>query len=51
MSLPAGLGQGEMGGFTHRVPKQNMAVSGFGYRKALVGTGRAISILFGVNGL
>jgi len=22
MSLPAGLGQGEVGGFTHRVPKK-----------------------------
>ena len=28
-----------------------MAVSGLGSRKALVGTRRAISILFGVNGL
>jgi len=29
----------------------SMAVSGLGSRKALVGTRRAISVLFGINGL
>ena len=29
----------------------SMAVSGLACRKALVGTGRAISVLFGINGL
>ena len=35
------------------VPKDanSMAVSGLACRKALVGTGRAISVLFGINGL
>ena len=28
-----------------------MAMSGLGCRKALVGTGRAISVVFGINGL
>jgi len=29
----------------------SMAMSGLACRKALVGTGRAISVLFGINGL
>jgi len=35
-------GQGEVG---------NMAVSGLIFRKDLVGSGRAISLLFGINGV
>ena len=29
----------------------SMAMSGLACRKALVGTGRAVSVLFGINGL
>ena len=35
----------------HLKGANSMAVSGLACRKALVGTGRAISILFGINGL
>ena len=38
-----------MGGCTRKV--HSMAVSGLGSRKALVGTRRAISVIFGINGL
>jgi len=40
-----------MGGFTHRVKKKTIALTGARHRQALVGTGNTISILFGVNGL
>ena len=36
-------------GFTHCVEK--ITLSRLGCRMALVGTGRAISVLFGINGL
>ena len=42
------MGQGEVGGYTRRV-QNSMAVSGLVFRSDLVGTGRAISILFGIN--
>jgi len=61
MSLPAmslGLrfcvsrkGQTEGGGWVHPKGANSMAMSGLTCRKALVGTGRAISVLFGINGL
>ena len=35
----------------HPSGAHSMAVSGLACRKALVGTGRAISVLFGINGL
>ena len=44
-------GQGEVGGCTRRVQTELMAVSGLRGRKVLVGTGRAISIDFGINGV
>ena len=47
MSRKGGTGGG---GLVH--PNANsIAVSGLICRKALVGTGRAISVLFGINGL
>ena len=39
------------GGWVHPKGANSMAVSGLACRKALVGTGRAISVLFGINGL
>ena len=61
MSLPAmslGLrfcvsrkgGTGE-GGWVHPKGVNSMAMSGFACRKALVGTGRLTSVLFGIKGL
>ena len=39
------------GGWVHPKGANNMTTSGLACRKALVGTGRAISVLFGINGL
>ena len=39
------------GGWVHPKGANSMAVSGLICRKALIATGRAISILFGINGL
>ena len=39
------------GGWVHLKGANSMAVFGLACRKALVGTGRAISVLFGINGL
>ena len=44
-------GKGEVGGCTQRVQTCSKAVSGLGCRDNLVGTGRAISDLFGINGV
>ena len=41
----------EVGGCTQRVYVNSMAVSGLVYGNDLVGTGRAISVLFGLNGV
>jgi len=44
--------KGEIGGGRWVYPKSanNMAASGLAYRNDLVGTGRAISVIFGING-
>ena len=39
------------GGWAHQKGANSMAVSGLISRNDLVGTGRAISVLFGVNGI
>ena len=39
------------GGWVHPKGANSMAVSGLRGRKVLVGTGRAISVVFGINGL
>ena len=39
------------GGWVHPEGANSMAVSGFRGRKVLVGTERAISIVFGINGV
>ena len=39
------------GGWMHPKDANSMAVSGLVFRSDLVGTGRAISILFGINGV
>ena len=39
------------GGWVHLKGANSMAVSGLVFRSDLVGTGRAISILFGINGV
>ena len=39
------------GGWVHPEGANSMAVSGLRGRKVLVGTGRAISITFGINGV
>ena len=39
------------GGWVHPEGANSMAVSGLRGRKVLVGTGRAISIVFGINGV
>ena len=39
------------GGWVHPEGANSMAVSGLSGRKVLVGTGRAISIDFGINGV
>ena len=39
------------GWWVHPKGANSMAVSGLACRKALVGTGRAISVLFGITGL
>jgi len=39
------------GGWVHPKGADSMAVSGPVFRSNLVGTGRAISILFGINGV
>ena len=39
------------GGWVHPEGANSMAVSGLRGRKVLVGTGRAISIIFGINGV
>ena len=39
------------GGWVHPKGANSMAVSGLRDRKVLVGTGRAISAVFGINGL
>ena len=44
------MGQGEVGGRTQRM-QTPMALPGLACRKVLVGTGRAISALFGINRL
>ena len=54
MSLPAmssrkgGTGGG---GWVHPKGANSMATSGLVFRSNLVGTGRAISVLFGINGV
>ena len=39
------------GGWVHPEGANSMAVSGLRDRKVLVGTGKAISAVFGINGL
>ena len=39
------------GGWVHPKGANSMAVSGLCGRKVLVGSGRAISVVFGINGL
>ena len=39
------------GGWVHSKGENSMAASGLVFRSDLVGTGRAISILFGINGV
>ena len=39
------------GGWVHPKGANSMAASGLVFRSDLVGTGRAISILFGINGV
>ena len=39
------------GGWVHPEGANSMAVSGLRDRKVLVGTGRAITAIFGINGL
>ena len=39
------------GGWVHLKGAKRMAASGLTFRSDLVGTGRAISILFGINGV
>ena len=39
------------GGWVNPKGANSMAMSGLACRKALVGTGRAVSVLFGINGL
>ena len=39
------------GGWVHPKGVNSMAMSGLGYRNDLVGTGKAISVLFGINGV
>ena len=41
----------EGGGWAHPKGANSMAASGLVFRSDLVGTGRAISILFGINGV
>ena len=44
-------GTGEVGGWVHLKGANSMAASGLVLRSDLVSTGRAISILFGINGV
>ena len=39
------------GGWVHPKSAKRMAASGLVFRSDLVGTGRAISVLFGINGI
>ena len=39
------------GGWVHPKGENSMATSGLIFRSDLVGTGRAISVLFGINGV
>jgi len=48
MSRKGGTG---IGGWVHPKGANSMAVSGLVFRSNLVGTGRAIPILFGINGV
>jgi len=48
MSRKGGTGGG---GWVHPKGAYSMAASGLVFRSDLVGTGRAISILFGINGV
>ena len=48
MSRKGGTGGG---GWVHLKGANSMAISGLACRKALFGTRRAISVLFGINGL
>ena len=48
MSRKSGTGGGE---WVLLKGANSMTMSGLACRKALVGTGRAISVLFGINGL
>ena len=48
MSRKGGTGGG---GWVHPKGANSMAVSGLVFRSDLVGTGRAISIIFGINGV
>ena len=48
MSRKGGTGGG---GWVHPKGANSMAASGLVFRSDLVGTGRAISILFGINGV
>jgi len=53
VSRKGGIGEGGIGGggWAHPKGANGMATSGFVLRSDLVGTGRAISILFGINGV
>ena len=53
MSLPCVNRKGGTagGGWVHPKGANGMAASGLVFRSDLVGTGRAISILFGINGV
>ena len=44
-------GETEGGGWVHPKGTNSMAAPGLVFRSNLVGTGRAISILFGINGV
>ena len=48
MSRKGGTGGG---GWVHPKGANSMAASGLVFRSDLVGTGRAISVLFGINGI
>ena len=45
------MGQGQRGGWVLPKGANSMATSGLNCRNDLVGTGRAISVLFGINGV
>jgi len=51
VSRKGGTGGGGGGGWVHPKGANSMAVSGLVFRSDLVGTGRAISVPFGINGV